>query len=57
VLISKLLNSPSKLIQKRSAYECGFMPISDSRKAFDIHFFITGILFLLFDVEIIFLFP
>jgi len=43
--------------EKLSSYECGFEPFGDARMAFDIHFYIIGILFLLFDLEIVFLFP
>lgn len=43
--------------EKISSYECGFEPFGDARMAFDIHFYIIGILFLLFDLEIVFLFP
>lgn len=44
--------------QKLSEYECGFEPFDNStRLPFDVHFYIVGILFLIFDVEIIILFP
>jgi NADH-quinone oxidoreductase subunit A len=43
--------------EKLSAYECGFNPFSDSRSEFDIKFYIVAILFLIFDLEISFLFP
>lgn len=43
--------------EKQSSYECGFEPFGDARMAFDIHFYIIGILFLLFDLEIVFIFP
>jgi len=43
--------------EKVSAYECGFSPFSDSRIKFEIRFYIVGILFIIFDLEIIFLFP
>ncbi len=43
--------------EKLSSYECGFEPFGDARMAFDIHFYIIGILFLLFDLEVVFLFP
>jgi len=43
--------------EKVSSYECGFEPFGDARMAFDIHFYIIGILFLLFDLELVFLFP
>jgi len=43
--------------EKVSSYECGFEPFGDARMSFDIHFYIIGILFLLFDLELVFLFP
>lgn len=39
------------------AYECGFTPFEDARNTFDIHFYLVAILFLIFDLEISFLFP
>lgn len=44
-------------IEKLSSYECGFSPIDNSRKIIDLKFYKTAILFLIFDIEIIFLFP
>ncbi len=43
--------------EKTSAYECGFEPFEDARNRFDIRFYIVAILFLIFDIEIAFLFP
>jgi NADH-quinone oxidoreductase subunit A len=43
--------------EKLSSYECGFNPFSDSRMEFDIKFYIVAILFIIFDLEISFLFP
>ena len=44
-------------LEKTSAYECGFNPFSDSRQPFEVRFFLVGILFIIFDLEISFLFP
>jgi len=44
-------------IEKNSAYECGFEPFEDSRIKFDIKFYLISILFIIFDLEVIFLFP
>jgi NADH:ubiquinone oxidoreductase subunit 3 (subunit A) len=44
-------------IEKLSAYECGFDPFEESLGRFDIKFYIVAILFLIFDLEIVFLFP
>ena len=44
-------------IEKISAYECGFQPFEDARSKFDIRFYLVAILFIIFDLEIMFLFP
>jgi len=43
--------------EKLSAYECGFEPYEDTRHTFDISFCVIAILFLIFDIEIMFLIP
>ena len=43
--------------EKLSAYECGFEPVNDSRMEFDVRFYLVAILFIIFDLEIAFLFP
>ncbi|MCM1001990.1 NADH-quinone oxidoreductase subunit A [Wolbachia pipientis] len=43
--------------EKLSTYECGFNPLSRARKNFDIKFYLVSILFIIFDLEIAFLFP
>lgn len=43
--------------EKTSAYECGFSPFEDSRSRFDVSYYLIAILFIVFDIEIIFLFP
>jgi NADH-quinone oxidoreductase subunit A len=43
--------------QKLSAYECGFEAFGDARMKFDIRYYLVAILFILFDLEIAFLFP
>ena len=43
--------------EKLSAYECGFEPFEDSRIEFDVRFYLVAILFIIFDLEIAFLFP
>jgi len=56
-VLSFLLSSKSDDTEKLTAYECGFNPFEDSRGEFDIRFYIVAILFLIFDLEIGFLFP
>ena len=49
------INKPDA--QKLSPYECGMNPLGDAREKFSIHFFLVAILFIVFDLEIIMLFP
>ena len=44
-------------LEKTSAYECGFNPFEDSRNRFDVRFYVVAILFIIFDLEVAFLFP
>ena len=43
--------------EKNSAYECGFEAFEDARMRFDVRYYLVAILFILFDLEIAFLFP
>ncbi len=43
--------------QKNAAYECGFDAFDDARSRFDVRFYLVAILFIIFDLEIAFLFP
>lgn len=43
--------------EKLSAYECGFDPFDDARGKFDVRFYLVSILFIIFDLEVSFLFP
>lgn len=43
--------------QKLSPYECGFDPLSETRSKFDVRFYLVAILFIIFDLEVAFLFP
>mgnify|MGYP003844880495 FL=1 len=44
-------------VEKLSAYECGFDPYEDARNSFDVKFYLIAILFVIFDLETMFLFP
>lgn len=44
-------------LEKISVYECGFEPFQDTRVKFDVRFYLVSILFIIFDIEIMFLFP
>ena len=57
-IVLNFLFSPRKPDpEKLSAYECGFEPFGDSRMEFDVRFYLVAILFIIFDLEIAFLFP
>ena len=43
--------------EKLSPYECGFAPFNDARRQFDVRFYLVAILFIIFDLEVAFLFP
>ena len=52
-----VLGHGRKDAQKLSAYECGFEAFEDSRIRFDVRYYLVAILFIIFDLEIAFLFP
>jgi NADH-quinone oxidoreductase subunit A len=43
--------------EKVSSYECGFEPFDDARRRFDVRYYLVAILFIIFDLEVAFLFP
>lgn len=43
--------------EKSSAYECGFQPFDDTRSKFNVKYYLVAILFMIFDLEIMYLFP
>tara|TARA_S200000501_G_scaffold153105_1_gene144266 strand:- start:533 stop:889 length:357 start_codon:yes stop_codon:yes gene_type:complete len=57
IIISRIINRGESNKAKNSAYECGFENFSDARMKFDIRFYLVAILFIIFDLEIAFLFP
>ena len=57
IIISRIINRGENNKAKNSAYECGFENFSDARMKFDIRFYLVAILFIIFDLEIAFLFP
>lgn len=57
VLLSKVASEKKIDLEKLSAYECGFDPFGDARHTFDVKFYLVAILFIIFDLEIVFLFP
>lgn len=54
---STLLRNRHPDNEKDSPYECGFEPFQDSRMKFDVRYYLVAILFIIFDLEIAFLFP
>jgi NADH-quinone oxidoreductase subunit A len=57
VMLSYFLVTQRPETEKLSTYECGFEPYGDTRTQFNIRFYVIAILFILFDIEIIFLLP
>lgn len=55
VSLGLLFKTPSSELE--GAYECGFVPFSEARLQFDVSFYIFAILFIVFDLEVIFFFP
>ena len=57
-IVVNFLFSPSNPDpEKLSAYECGFEAFDDARMKFDVRFYLVAILFIIFDLEVAFLFP
>jgi NADH-quinone oxidoreductase subunit A len=57
IVIAKLIRPSAPFLAKLEAYECGIKAASDSRGRYTVRFYIVAILFVIFDVETIFLFP
>jgi NADH-quinone oxidoreductase subunit A len=58
MMIASDVLAPSKLTKvKQMPYESGMDPIGDARQRFDVRFYLVAIVFLLFDVELLFLYP
>nr|YP_009167042.1 NADH dehydrogenase subunit 3 [Pythium insidiosum]BAS30603.1 NADH dehydrogenase subunit 3 [Pythium insidiosum] len=55
--LSFLLIKQKDDLEKLTAYECGFNPYDDARKVFDVKFYLVAILFIIFDLESVFVFP
>jgi NADH-quinone oxidoreductase subunit A len=56
-VLSYTLTSQKPESEKLSSYECGFEPYEDTRHKFDVKFCLVAILFILFDIEVMFLLP
>ena len=57
MVLGKLLGPTKPDPEKLSTYECGFEAFEDARMKFDVRYYLVAILFILFDLEIAFLFP
>jgi len=57
VIASFLVARQNPDTEKLSPYECGFEPFADARSRFDVRYYLVSILFIIFDLEVAFLFP
>lgn len=57
VILGSFLGPRRAYDEKESPYECGFNPFEDARMKFDVRYYLVAILFILFDLEIAFVFP
>jgi NADH-quinone oxidoreductase subunit A len=57
IVLSTLFAPKKPDAEKLSAYECGFNAFDDARMKFDVRFYLVSILFIIFDLEVAFLFP
>lgn len=57
VLLSHILGKRKWTRAKNTAYECGIVPTGDAQQSFSVKFYMVGMLFILFDVEAVFLYP
>ena len=57
ILLSWLIGQRKPTRAKLSPYECGMTPVGDSRERFSVKFYLVAMLFILFDVEAVFIYP
>ena len=57
IIVGSLISPKNPNPEKNSPYECGFEAFEDARMKFDVRYYLIAILFILFDLEIVFLFP
>lgn len=55
--LSYIITIKDSYTEKLSTYECGFEPYEDARNQFDVQFYLIALIYLIFDVEVIFLYP
>jgi len=56
-VLPSILAFRNNSVEKLTIYECGFEPFSEAHNTFDVHFIVVAVLFLLFDFELLLLFP
>ena len=57
IVVGNLFGPRRPTSEKNSPYECGFEPFQDTRMRFDVRYYLIAILFIIFDLEIAFVFP
>jgi NADH-quinone oxidoreductase subunit A len=57
ILASAIVGKHKHTKEKDQAYECGISPTGDAREPFSVHFYMVALIFILFDIEAIFLYP
>jgi NADH-quinone oxidoreductase subunit A len=57
ITVSAIIGKHKPSPEKDQAYECGIRPTGDAREPFSVHFYMVGLIFILFDIEAIFLYP
>jgi NADH-quinone oxidoreductase subunit A len=57
VVVSSLVGRHKRTREKDQPYECGIRPTGDAREPFSVHFYMVALVFILFDIEAIFLYP
>jgi NADH-quinone oxidoreductase subunit A len=57
IIISALIGRQKPTVEKLSPYECGVEPIGSARERFSVKFYIIAMMFVVFDIEVVFLYP
>ncbi len=57
ITVSTIIGRHKRTREKDQPYECGIRPTGDARQPFSVHFYMVGLIFILFDIEAIFLYP
>lgn len=57
IILTHLIGPKKKTVTKQMPYESGMDPVGDARQPFDVKFYLVAILFMVFDVELLFLYP